>query len=157
MIIYIRSKIKNMIKKYLSFSLVAILAILFIGSSVSFGQTMPKVTASLSKKKYNPGESGVITIKFKPGEGVKIPKDPPIEVTLTGDGVTGTGVQDYSGAPGGDYFDNPMIKYNFTVSSDAESGSTISSSVKVKFHYCSSESGLCKEGTKTLTVKIKIK
>jgi hypothetical protein len=146
-----------MFKKSLIFSLIAILAVIFLYSSSSFGQTMPKMTVSLSKKSYKPGDKGVITIKIKPGEGVHIPKDPLIEVTLTGDGVEGTGLQDYSGAPGGDYFDNPVVKYNFTVSGSAESGTTIAAKVKVKFGYCSTESGVCKIGTKTSNIKIKVK
>jgi len=112
---------------------------------------------SLSKKSLNPGASGIIIIKIKPGEGVKIPKEPQIEVTLTGDGIQGTGLQDYSGAPGGDYLTVPTVKYNFKVSDNATSGSTITLKVKVKFGYCSSESGICKIGNRSSTLKLKIK
>jgi len=146
-----------MLKKSLVLSLIAILAIVFLNFSNSYSQNLPKVTCSLSKKSYSPGGSGIITIKIKPGEGVKIPKEPQIEVTLTGDGVNGTGLQDYSGAPGGDYLSNPTLKYNFTVSSNATSGTTISVKVKVKFGYCSTESGICKIGTRTSTLKLKVK
>jgi len=146
-----------MLKKTSLMLFIAILALTFLNFTKLYSQTLPKVTVSANKKSYKPGDNGVLTIKFKPGEGTKIPKEPQIEVTLTANGVDGTGLQDYSGAPGGDYFNSPVIKYNFTVSDNAESGTTISVKVKIKFGYCSSESGVCKIGNVTKTIKIKVK
>ena len=146
-----------MLKKTSLLLFIAIVALTFSSFKKLYSQTLPKVTVSVSKKSFKPGDSGVLTIKFKPVEGTKIPKEPQIEVTLTGDGVDGTGLQDYSGAPGGDYFSSPAVKYNFNVSGNAESGSTISAKVKIKFGYCSSENGVCKIGNVTKTIKIKVK
>ncbi len=146
-----------MLKKISLIVFLVFLGFTFAGFENSFAQPIPKVSISLSKKSFKPGENGVMTIKFNPAEGVKIPKEPQIEVTLTAEGANGTGLQDYSGAPGGDYFSSPVIKYNFTVSEDATSGTTISAKVKIKFGYCSSESGVCKIGNVTKTVKIKVK
>jgi len=146
-----------MLKKLALLMIIAVLAITFTDLASSYAQTAPKITITVSKKSFNPGESGVLTIKFKPGEGVKIPKEPLIVVTMTGNGVEGTGLQDYSGAPGGDYFTTPVIKYDFKVNRDAISGTTIITQVKIKFGYCSSENGVCKIGNSTKTVKIKVK
>ncbi|MBS1513484.1 MAG: hypothetical protein JSS63_00530 [Bacteroidetes bacterium] len=116
---------------------------------------VPGVSASANKKSYTAGESGVLTIKFKTGDHVKIPKDPEIEVTIT-DGVSGNGLQNVSG--GDDYLSNPaQVKFNFTVPSGAASGSTITIKGKVKFGYCNSDNGVCKIGTKNFTAKIKVK
>lgn len=116
----------------------------------------PNVTAKTNKKSYSPGESGVLTIKFKTTDHVKIPKDPEIEVTIT-DGVDGSGLQNYAGGAD-DYLSNPaQVKFNFTVPSGAASGSTITIKGKVKFGYCNSDDGVCKIGTKNFTAKVKIK
>jgi len=116
----------------------------------------PNVTANANKKSYSAGESGVLTIKFKTKEHVKIPKDPEIEVTIS-EGVDGNGLQNYTGG-GDDYLSNPaQVKFNFTVPSGAASGSTITIKGKVKFGYCNSDDGVCKIGTKNFTAKIKVK
>ena len=136
--------------------LIAVIALTFSSFTKLQSQTIPTVTVSVNKKSYKPGDNGVITIKFKPTGGTKIPKEPPIEVTLTGEDVTGTGLQDYSGAPGGDYFTSPVIKYNFKVS-DNSASQTINAKVKIKFGYCSSESGVCKIGNVSKNIKIIVK
>ena len=137
-------------------SSILILAIIFILSiGNSFAQTIPGLSVKTNKKSYKPGSSGVITIKFKTGTGIKIPKEPPIDVNISGDGISGDGLQDYSGGDG-DYIDSKTIKYNFTVSGDAESDTSIKISGSVKFGYCSSESGVCKIGTKNFSVTIKV-
>jgi hypothetical protein len=146
-----------MLKKTSLFLFIAALALTFSGLTKLYSQTIPTITLSVNKKSYKPGDEGVITIKFKPAGGTKIPKEPQIEVTLTGDGVVGNGLQDYSGDPDGDYLSSNVIKYNFTVTSDAPSGDVVNAKVKIKFGYCSSESGICKIGNVTKSVKIKIK
>ena len=117
----------------------------------------PSVSASANKKTYSAGESGVLTLKFKTGAHVKIPKDPEIEITIT-EGADGTGLQDYSGnGAGDDYLKTPTVKYNFTVPSGAASGSTVTIKGTVKFGYCNSDDGVCKLSTKNFTAKIKVK
>ncbi len=141
-------------------SLLALLVFSFFcltGFSTANAAEAPAVSASANKKSYSAGESGVLTIKFKISDHVKIPKDPEIEVTIT-DGIDGNGIQDYSSNGGGDdYLKTPQVKYNFTVPSGAESGSTITIKGKVKFGYCNSEDGVCKIGTKNFTAKVKVK
>ncbi|MCE1165608.1 MAG: hypothetical protein LWX07_09435 [Bacteroidetes bacterium] len=119
-------------------------------------QSAPTVKVTVAKKSYKPGQSGTLIIKFKHGDKVKIPKEPPIDVTISGDGITGTGVQDYTGGEG-DYITSSQIKYNFKIGSSVESGSTITVTGTVKFSYCSSETGTCKMATKSFTAKVKIK
>ncbi|MDD5362793.1 MAG: hypothetical protein PHN88_11715 [Ignavibacteria bacterium] len=119
-------------------------------------QSTPTVKVSVSKKSVKPGETAYLVIKFKHGTQVKIPKEPPIEVSISGDGVSGISVQDYSGGEG-DYINNSQIKYKFKVNSDATSGSSITVSGTVKFGYCSTETGTCKMATKNFTVKVKVK
>ncbi len=119
-------------------------------------QSAPTVKVTVAKKSYKPGTTGTLIIKFKHGSKVKIPKEPPIEVSITGDGVTGQGVKDYSGGDG-DYLTSSQIKYNFKVNGNVESGTTISVSGTVKFGYCSTDSGICKIATKNFTVSVKVK
>jgi len=114
----------------------------------------PSVSASANKKSYAPGESGVLTVKFKVGKNVKIPKDPEVEVSI--EGADGKGLQDYT-AGGDDYISGSVVKYNFTVPAGATSGSTITVKGKVKFGYCNSDDGVCKLATKNFTAKIKVK
>jgi hypothetical protein len=133
---------------------VIVLFMLFAISNV-YSQTIPGLSVKVNKKSFKPGSSGVLTITFKAGKGVKIPKEPQIEVNLSGDGITGNGLQDYSGCEG-DYITSKTIKYNFSISADAESGSTIKLKGSVKFGYCSSETGICKIGNKSFSVKIKV-
>lgn len=116
----------------------------------------PGVSASPNRKSYSPGESGYVTLTFKTGSHVKIPKDPEITVTLTGSDVEAGGLQDYSGGEG-DYISGSKVKYNFTVPGDAASGSTLTISGDVRFGYCSSSDGVCKIGTRSFTAKIKVK
>jgi hypothetical protein len=135
--------------------LVSVFGILAV-SDFAAAQSAPELKVTLSKKSFKPGESGKIIIKFKHGPQVKIPKEPPIEVEISGDGISGQGVQDYSGGEG-DYISNSQIKYNFSVSQNAQSGTTITITGKVKFGYCSTESGICKIGNKNFTVTVKVK
>ncbi len=116
----------------------------------------PAIYASPNKKSYSPGESGVLTLTFKTGSKLKIPKDPEVTVSLTSDDVEGQGLQDYSGSDG-DYITNSKVKYNFTVPGGAVSGSTLTISGNVKFGYCSSVDGVCKLGNQTFSAKIKVK
>jgi len=119
-------------------------------------QSAPTLKVTVAKKSYKPGQTGTLIIKFKHGTKVKIPKEPPIEVSISGDGVTGQGVQDYSGGEG-DYINDSQIKYTFKISGSAESGSTIAISGTVKFGYCSTETGTCKMTSKSFTVNVKVK
>jgi hypothetical protein len=140
----------------------SLLALFIVASFflMSFNSAMaaesPNVSVSANKKTYSPGESGVLTFKFKTGAHVKIPKDPEIEVTL--EGADGSGMQDYSGnGAGDDYLKNPQVKYNFTIPAGATSGSTITIKGKVKFGYCNSDDGVCKIATKNFTAKVRVK
>ncbi|MBS1493043.1 MAG: hypothetical protein JST55_06020 [Bacteroidetes bacterium] len=127
-----------------------------MGFSSAMAVEAPSVSATTNKKSFSPGESGVLTLKFKTGDHVKIPKDPEIEVTIT-DGVDAGSLQDYAGGSD-DYLSSPAsVKYNFTVPSGAASGTTITIKGKVKFGYCNSADGVCKIGTKNFTAKIKVK
>ncbi|MCX6161915.1 MAG: hypothetical protein NTV87_11385 [Ignavibacteriae bacterium] len=140
-----------------SLVLALILAVLsgFLMNEVSNAQSMPGVSVSANKKSFKAGDSGILTIKFKTGNGVKIPKEPPIDVTITSDNINGQGVQDYTGGEG-DYLTNNLVKYKFTVPDNTEAGDyTVTGTVK--FGYCSSESGVCKLGNKSFSVKIKVK
>jgi len=141
-----------MLKKSLLFGVILAFTLSFLAFTSAESQTVPKISVKTNKKSYNPGESGVLTIKFKTAETVKIPSEPQVEVTLSG--VTGGSLQGY---PGDDYIDSKQVKYSFTVGNDAESGSTITITGSVKFGYCNSESGICKIGTQKFSVKIKIK
>jgi hypothetical protein len=127
-----------------------------MGFSTAKAVEAPTVSASANKKTFSAGESGVLTIKFKTGAHVKIPKDPEIEITIT-DGLEGGAMQDYSGGSD-DYLPSPsQVKYNFSVPSGAASGSTITIKGKVKFGYCNSDDGVCKITTKNFTAKIRVK
>ena len=141
-----------MLKKSFLISVIFTFALSILAFSNAESQTLPKISVKTNKKAYKPGESGVLTIKFKTASDVKIPTEPQVEVNLTG--VTGTGLLGY---PGGDYIESKQVKYGFTVSSEAESGSTITISGTVKFGYCDSGSGICKIGNQKFSVKIKIK
>lgn len=116
----------------------------------------PGISAIPNKKSYSPGESGVLTISFKTGSKVKIPKDPEVTVELTTSDVEGSGVQDYSGGDG-DYISGSKVKYNFTVPGSAASGSTLTVSGNVRFGYCTTSDGVCKLGNRSFTAKIKVK
>lgn len=133
-----------------------ILIIVFFVSNVSDAQNAPSVSASLNKKTYSPGESGILTLNFKTGSKVKIPKDPGIDLELTTSDINGQGFQDYSGGES-DYISNSKVKYNFTVNSSAAEGSTVTVSGNVKFGYCTTADGVCKIATKSFSVKAKIK
>ena len=128
----------------------------FIGFSYTFAKDAPAVSATPNKKSYSPGESGVLTLSFKTGSKVKIPKDPEVIVSLTTEDVYGKGLQDYSGGEG-DYISNSKVKYNFTVPDGAASGSTLTISGSVKFGYCTTTDGVCKIGNRDFTAKIKVK
>ena len=107
----------------------------------------------MNKKNYSTGAGGVITIKFKCPSNIKIPVEPEISVALSGDGVSGSGLQNYGG---GDYLSPEQVKYNFSVDSDASTGNH-KIKVTVRFGYCNSETGVCKIATKTTNVTVKVK
>jgi len=134
--------------------LIGFFAVLSISNSV-LAQSSPtlKVTAP---KTVKPGGTGTLTIKFKHGNKVKIPSEPAIEVSISGDGITGGGDPTFSADEEG-YITNSTIKYKLRVSSDATSGSTIQISGTVKFGYCSTETGTCKMGNQSFTVSVKVK
>jgi hypothetical protein len=135
---------------------VFLLAFIVIGavSENAYSQKMPGVSVSTDKKSYSPGESGVLIINFKTSSGVKVPKEPGVDVTVSG--VEGQGMQDYSGGDG-DYINSSKVKYNFVVPSGATSGTPITIDGSVKFGYCSTSDGVCKMGNKNFSAKIKIK
>jgi ABC-type Fe3+-hydroxamate transport system substrate-binding protein len=139
-------------KKIISSAVIILAAIVFLTATDSFAQSVPKVKVSLAKKSYKAGQTGTLIIKFIHGNDIKIPKEPEIEVSLSG--VSGIGLQPIGG---GEYLSPSQIKYNFTVPSDAQSGSQITISGSVKFGYCNSETGVCKIGNKSFTVKLKVK
>lgn len=144
------TKIKSLL------AIFVVTALCLASFSSAMAAEAPGVSASANKKSYSAGESGVLTIKFKTGAHVKIPKDPEIEITV--EGADGNGLQDYSGnGAGDDYLKSPSVKYNFTVPAGATSGSTITIKGKVKFGYCNSDDGVCKISTKNFTAKIKVK
>lgn len=141
-----------MLKKSFLISVIFAFALSFLAFSNADSQTLPKISVKTNKKSYKPGESGILTIKFKTASDVKIPTEPQVEVTLSG--VTGGSLQGY---PGGEYIESKQVKYSFTVGNDAESGSSVNITGSVKFGYCDSGSGICKIGNQKFSVKIKIK
>lgn len=149
---------KNRIKNagFPLFFSIFILLVSFTGPEKIFSQNAPGISASVNKKAFSPGESGVLTISFKTGPKVKIPKDPEIVVTLTTGEIEGQGLQDYTGGDG-DYISNSKVKYNFTVPGNAAGGSTITLSGNVKFGYCSTTDGVCKLANKDFSAKVKVK
>lgn len=141
-------------KLFISVLLLGFIAVLSANTSV-FAQPSPTLSVSVSKS-VKPGGVGTLTIKFKHGPKVKIPSEPAIEITLNGEGITPQGEPSFSTDAEG-YIKNSKITYKFKVSSDAVSGSTISLSGKVKFGYCSTETGVCKFGDQNFTVSVKVK
>ena len=135
------------------FATVLVIFFFTLGFYDSFAQTAPKIKVSLNKKSLNPGDRGVLTIKFKTAENVKIPKEPEIDVSVTG--VTGTGLESYQGE--GDYLNPEQVKYDFSVPDDAESGTTIKINGTVKYGYCNSETGICKKGSNNFSISLKVK
>jgi hypothetical protein len=134
--------------------LISFFAVLTISNSAS-AQSSPTLKVSVSKS-VKPGGTGTLTIKFKHSNKVKIPSEPPIEVSISGDGITGGGDPTFSADEDG-YITNSTIKYKFKVSSNATSGSTIQISGTVKFGYCSTETGTCKMGNQSFTVSVNVK
>ena len=118
-------------------------------------QSSPTVSVKVSKS-VKPGETGTLTIKFKHGAKVKIPSEPAIEITLNGEGITAQGEPSFNADAEG-YITNSTVKYKFKVSSNAKSGSTISITGKVKFGYCSTETGVCKFCDQNFTASVKVK
>ncbi len=137
----------------LSVFFLALFAITALSES-AFSQKLPGVSVSTNKKSYSPGESGVLIISFKTASGVKIPKEPGVDISVSG--VEGQGVQDYSGGEG-DYISSSKVKYNFVVPGGAASGSSITLDGSVNFGYCSTSDGVCKMGSKNFSTKIKVK
>jgi hypothetical protein len=142
--------------KFLIILLVSVVIIPFMGINNANAKDAPGISATPNKKSYNPGESGVLTLSFKTGAHVKIPKDPEVTINLTSEDVMGQGLQDYSGDEG-DYISNSKVKYNFTVPEGAERGSTLTISGTVKFGYCTTSDGVCKLGNRNFTAKVKVK
>jgi len=144
-----------MLNKKLLLSLVVLAFSISLLSSVdAYSQAKPNISVWTNKKAYNPGESGVLYVKFKTASGVKIPKVPNITVSISG-GVEGAGMQDYSGNGSGEYLGNNTVKYNFTVPGNANGTTKISG--MVKFGYCSSSDGVCKIGKTNFSRNISIK
>ncbi|MDQ3020441.1 MAG: hypothetical protein M3R36_07720 [Bacteroidota bacterium] len=142
--------------KFLALLMGIFVIIPFMGFDSADKKDAPAISAKLNKKSYSPGESGVLTLSFKTGSKVKIPKDPEVTVSLNSGDIEGQGLQDYSGGDG-DYISGSKVKYNFTVPSGVASGSTITISGNVKFGYCSTTDGVCKLANKTFTAKIRVK
>jgi len=142
------------ITKIFSLFLIGLFSVMLL-SDIASAQSAPTVRVTGPKKTLRQGGTSFVTIKFVTGPKVKVPKEPPIEVSLTGEGITGTGVQDYSGGEG-DYISGSQIKYNFKVNSDAPSGN-ITVNGTVKFPYCSTETGTCKITTKSFSFTVKVK
>lgn len=141
-----------MLKKSFLIGVIFVFALSVLAFNNAQSQSAPKISVKTNKKVYKPGESGVLTIKFKTGSNVKIPTEPQVDVTLSG--VTGGSLQGY---PGSDYIESKQVKYTFTVGNDAASDSQVTISGSVKFGYCDSTTGVCKVGTQKFSVKIKIK
>ncbi len=137
----------------LSAFFLAFVAIALVSES-AYSQKLPGISVSTDKKSYSPGESGVLTISFKTSSGVKVPKEPGVEVSVSG--VDGQGLQDYTGGEG-DYISSSKVKYNFVVPSGAPSGGQLVIDGSVKFGYCSTSDGVCKMGNKNFSAKIKVK
>ena len=147
-------KIKTL--KSIKIILSVLILIPFMAFNITVAKDAPGVSATPNKKSYSPGESGFVTLSFKTGSKVKIPKDPEVIVSLTSEDVYGQGLQDYSGGEG-DYITNSKVKYNFTVPDGAASGTTLTISGSVKFGYCTTTDGVCKIGNRDFTAKIKVK
>lgn len=150
-----------MIKNVISVKISAILLTIFVISGFSFQSLLyakdaPGVSASVNKKSFSPGESGVLTLSFKTGSKVKIPKDPGVNIEITSGNIEGQGVQDYSGGEG-DYIEGSKVKYNFTVPADAQSGSTLNVTGTVGYGYCTVSDGVCKLANKNFSVKVRVK
>ena len=149
---------KNNLKKvkFTIILLALVLSIPFTGFDIAGKGGAPSISASPNKKSYSPGESGVITLTFKTGSKVKIPKDPEVTVNITSDNINGKGLQDYTGGDG-DYISNSKVKYNFSVPEGAASGSTITVTGNVRFGYCTTSDGVCKLGNQDFSTKIRVK
>lgn len=146
----------NKTMKTLTLILAMFILIPLTGFDIAGKKDAPTISATANKKSYSPGESGVLTISFKTGSKVKIPKDPEITVEITSNNIEAGGLQDYTGGEG-DYISNSKVKYNFTVPNDAASGSTINVTGNVRFGYCTTSDGVCKLGNRDFSAKVKVK
>ena len=135
--------------------LISFFAVFSITNTASAQSGSPTLKVSVSKS-VKPGGTGTLTIKFKHGSKVKIPQEPAIEVSISGDDISGTGSPAFTADDDG-YIVNSSIKYKFKVSGNATSGSTIQISGTVKFGYCNSDTGVCKMGNQSFTVSVKVK
>lgn len=141
----------------IKFSLV-VLALVF--TFVSFrteeavAQQKPTISVSTNKKSYSPGETVRMTIRFNTAKGVKIPKEPPISVTITEGNISGE-LQDYT-AGGGEYINNSRVVYRFVIPQNTPKGQ-LKVSGRINYGYCNESDGICKLGNNTFTRNITIK
>ncbi len=142
-------------KRILAVVLLVSFFAVFALSDSAFAQSSPTLKVSVTKA-VKPGGIGTLTIKFKHGPKVKIPQEPAIEISLSGDGITSVGELTFKTDDDG-YIINSTIKQKFKVSSNATSGSTIQISGTVKFGYCSTATGTCKMGNQSFTVSVIVK
>lgn len=143
--------------KKTAFFIAVLMIIPFMGMNISnTNSSAPGVSANVNKKSYSPGETGIITLTFKTGSKVKIPKEPGVTMDLTTGEIEGVGFQDYSGGDG-EYISNSKVKYEFRVPDNAASGSTINVTGNVKFGYCTVSDGVCKMANQKFSTKVKVK
>jgi len=140
-------------KKIAFICILILFGFVMMQSETAIAQTKPVITAKANKKSYKPGDNGSIIINFKTSDNVKIPAEQ-VEVTISGENVTGTGLSNVSG---GEYLDPQKVSYDFTISGNASIGTKIPVTVTITYGYCNYDSGICKRGTTTKTVKLPIK
>lgn len=141
----------------IKFSLV-ILALVF--TLISFkaeeatAQQKPTISVSTNKKSYSPGETVRMTIRFNTAKGVKIPKEPPISITITEGNISGN-LNDYT-AGSSEYINNSRVVYSFVIPNNTKKGQ-LKISGKINYGYCNESDGICKLGNNTFTRNITIK
>lgn len=141
----------------IKFSLI-ILALVFTFVSVkteeAVAQQKPTISISTNKKSYSPGETVRMTIRFNTVKGVKIPKEPPISVTITEGNISGD-LLDYT-AGSSEYINNSRVVYTFKIPANTSSGK-LKVSGRVNYGYCNESDGICKLGNNTFTRNITVK
>lgn len=140
-------------KKIAVICIIFLFGFVFMQAENASAQSKPVVTVKANKKSYKPGASGSVVISFKTSKDVKIPAEQ-VEVSISGENISGTGLSNVSG---GEYLDPQSVHYNFTVSGNAATGTSIPAKVTIKYGYCNYDTGVCKrtEVTKNVTLKIK--